>query len=187
MAEHYETHLDAPAHFPPGKLTIDQVPPKRLMAPAEVIDVSEEAAKDPDYRLTPARIDQWEKKNGAIPAGSIVFLRTGWASRWPDQARYRNADASGVMHFPGYSVEAAKGLIARGVYALGIDTLSIDYGPSKDFEVHRITLPAGLYQLENVANLDQLPARGAFVIAAPVKLEGGSGGAVRIFALVPGK
>lgn len=184
MAEHYETHLDAPAHFPPGKLTIDQIPPQRLVAPAEVIDVREEVAKDSDYRLTTERIAAWEKQNGKIPAGSIVFLRTGWASRWPDQAHYRNTDASGVMHFPGYSVDAAKLLIAQGVYALGIDTLSIDYGPSKDFEVHRITLPAGLYQLENVAHLDLLPPTGAFVIAAPIKLEGGSGGAVRILALV---
>lgn len=187
MAEHYETHLDAPAHFPPGKLTIDEIPPQRLVAPAEVIDVREEVAKDPNYRLTPERVEAWEKENGEILTGSIVFLRTGWASRWPDQTRYRNMDANGVMHFPGYSVEAAKLLIARGIYALGIDTASIDYGPSKDFEVHRVTLPAGLYQLENVANLDQLPAKGAFVIAAPIKLEGGSGGAVRIFALVAGK
>jgi len=185
MPEHYETHLDAPAHFPPGKLTIDQIPPQRLFAPAVVIDVRSEVAKDADYRLTTERVAEWEKQNGRIPAGAIVFLRTGWASRWPDQTSYRNMDAAGVMHFPGYSVEAAKVLIARGVYAVGIDTLSIDYGPSKNFEVHRLTLPAGLYQLENVANLDKLPAKGAFVVAAPIKLEGGSGGPVRIFALLP--
>ena len=184
MLEHYETHLDAPAHFPPGKLTIDEIPPQHLFGPAAVIDVREDVAKVADYRLTPERIAEWEKQNGRIPAGAIVFLRTGWASRWPDQARYRNMDAAGVMHFPGYSVEAAKVLIARGVNALAIDTLSIDYGPSKDFEVHRLVLPAGLYQLENVANLDKLPTTGAFAIAAPIKLEGGSGGAVRIFALV---
>lgn len=185
MVEHYETHLDAPAHFPPGKLTIDEIPPQRLFGPAAVIDVRAEVAKNPDYRLTPERVAEWEKRNGRIPAGTIVFLRTGWASRWPDQTRYRNMDASGVMHFPGYSVEAAKVLIARGVCALGIDTLSIDYGPSKTFEVHRLVLPTGRYQLENVANLDKLPTAGAFVIVAPIKLEGGSGGPVRIFALLP--
>jgi kynurenine formamidase len=184
MAEHYETHLDAPAHFPPGKLTIDEISPKHLFGPAVVLDVTEEVAKDPDYRLTGERVEQWERANGRIPAGAIVFLRTGWGSRWPDQARYRNTDANGVMHFPGYSLEAAKLLLARGVYALGIDTLSIDYGPSKDFEVHRVVLPAGLYQLENAANLDKLPATGAFAVVAPIKLEAGSGGAVRIFALV---
>ena len=114
-----------------------------------------------------------------------MLLRTGWASRWPDQARYRNMDAQGVMHFPGYSVEAAKLLIARGAVGLGIDTLSIDFGPSKDFEVHRVDLPANLYNLENLASLDALPEAGAFVIAAPIKLEGGSGGACRMFALLP--
>ena len=184
MAEHYETHLDAPAHFPPGRLTVDEIPAQKFFGPAIVIDVREEAAKDADYRLTAERVAVWEKKNGRIPEGAIVFLETGWASRWPDEARYRNSDANGVMHFPGYAVDAAKLLITRRVNAVGIDTLSIDYGPSKEFEVHRLTLPAGLYQLENVANLDKVPATGAFAIAAPIKLEGGSGGAVRIFALV---
>lgn len=185
MLEHYETHLDAPAHFPPGKLTIDEIPARRLFGPGVVIDVRDEAGKNADYRLTAERVREWEKRHGRIPAGAMVFLRTGWASRWPDQTRYRNMDASGVMHFPGYSVEAAKLLISRGVDAVGIDTLSIDYGPSKNFEVHRVDLPAGLFQLENVANLDKLPATGAYVIAAPIKLEGGSGGPVRILGLVP--
>ena len=108
-------------------------------------------------------------------------------TRWPDQARYRNMDAAGVMHFPGYSVEAAKLLIERGAVGLGIDTLSIDYGASKNFEVHRVDLPAGLYNLENLANLDQLPEAGAFLIAAPIRLEGGSGGPVRVFAILPAK
>ncbi|HTV59699.1 MAG TPA: cyclase family protein [Verrucomicrobiae bacterium] len=191
MLEHYETHLDAPAHFPPGKMTVDEIPARRLFGPAVVIDVRDEVEKNADYRLTAERVMEWEKVNGRIPAGAMVFLRTGWAERWPatvgrpDETRYRNMDANGVMHFPGYSVEAAKLLISRGVDAVGIDTLSIDYGPSKNFEVHRVDLPAGVFQLENVANLDKLPATGAFVIAAPIKLEGGSGGPVRILALVP--
>lgn len=186
-AEHYGTHMDAPAHFPPGTTTLDQIPPTRMFGPAVVIDVRKEVAKDKDYRLTPERVAQWETAHGKIPAGAIVFLRTGWGTRWPNQALYRDMDDAGVMHFPGYSVAAAKALIARGVNAVGIDTLSIDYGPSKDFEVHRVTLPAGLFQLENVANLSMLPATGAFVVAAPIKLEGGSGGPVRIFALVPSR
>lgn len=185
MLEHFGTHMDAPAHFPPGKATLDQIPVAHFFGPAVVIDVQDEVAKDADYRLTAARIQTWEAADGAIRSGAIVLLRTGWASRWPDQARYRNTDANGVMHFPGYSVEAAKLLIARGAVGLGIDTLSIDYGPSKEFEVHHVALPAGLFHLENVANLDQLPESGAFVIAAPIKLEGGSGGAVRIFAILP--
>jgi kynurenine formamidase len=186
MLEHYGTHLDAPAHFPPGKLFIDQIPVDRLFGPAVVIDVRDAVAKDPDYRLTVARIERWEKAHERIPAGAIVLLRTGWAARWPDQARYRNQDAHGVMHFPGYSVEAARLLIERKASGIGIDTLSIDYGPSKNFEVHRVTLPAGLYHLENLANLDQLPPVGAFLIVAPIKLEGGSGGPVRVFAILPG-
>jgi kynurenine formamidase len=105
--------------------------------------------------------------------------------RWPDQTRYRNMDASGVMHFPGFSVEAVKLLMERGAVGIGIDTLSVDYGASKDFEVHRLDLPAGLYNLENLANLDKLPEAGAFLIAAPIKLEGGSGGACRVFAVLP--
>jgi kynurenine formamidase len=186
MLEHYGTHLDAPAHFPPGKLFLDQIPASRLFGPAVVIDVRGEVAKNPDYRLTAARIERWERKHGRISPGAIVLLRTGWAARWPNQARYRNEDARGVMHFPGYSVAAARLLIDRKVSGLGIDTLSIDYGPSKNFAVHRLTLPAGLYHLENLANLDQLPPTGAFLIVAPIKLEGGSGGPVRVFAILPG-
>jgi kynurenine formamidase len=185
MLEHYATHMDAPAHFPPGKFTLDQIPVAHFFGPAVVIDVREEVIKDPDYRLSAAHIEKWEAAHGRIPSGAIVMMRTGWASRWPDQARYRNMDANGVMHFPGYSVESAKLLIARGAVGLGIDTLSIDYGASKDFEVHHTDLPAGLYNLENLANLDQLPEAGAFLIAAPIKLEGGSGGPVRVFALFP--
>jgi len=185
MLEHYGTHMDAPAHFPPGKEYLDQIPVARLFASAVVIDVREEAGKDPDYRLRVVRLEKWEALHGRIPSGAVVLLRTGWASRWPDQARYRNMDAAGVMHFPGFSVEAARLLIERGAVGVGIDTLSIDYGASKDFEVHRVTLPAGLYQLENLANLDQLPEAGAFLISAPIKLEGGSGGPVRVFALLP--
>lgn len=185
MLEHFGTHMDAPAHFPPGKLTLDRIPVSHLFGPAEVIDVREEVAKDVDYRLTVERVLKWETMHGQVPAGAIVLMRTGWDSRWPDQARYRNSDAQGSMHFPGFSVESTKLLISRGVVGLGIDTLSIDYGPSKDFEVHRTGLPAGLFNLENVANLGKLPATGAFLIVAPIKLEGGSGGAVRIFAILP--
>jgi kynurenine formamidase len=185
MLEHYGTHMDAPAHFPPGKDTVDEIPASKLVGPAVVIDVTAEAAKNPDYRLTTARIEEWERRHGTIPRGAIVLLRTGWAARWPDEARYRNEDAKGVMHTPGYSVEAAKLLIQRGVNGLGIDTLSIDYGESKTYEVHRTALPAGLYQLENLANLDALPATGAWIVAAPIKLEGGSGGPCRVLAFLP--
>ena len=185
MLEHYGTHLDAPAHFPPGKTTVDQIPVKQLFGPAVVIDVRAESGKNSDYQLAGARIEDWEKRHGRIPEGAIVLLRTGWASRWPDVRKYRNQDAQGKMHFPGFSAEAAKLLIQRKVSGLGCDTLSIDHGASSDYAVHHLALGAGLYQLENLADLSELPETGAFLIVAPIKLEGGSGGPARTFALLP--
>src|SRR3989475_11746708 len=185
MLEHYGTHLDAPAHFPPGKATVDQIPAKQLMGPAVVLDVRAEGAKDADFQLSAASVEEWEKRHGRIPEGAIVLLRTGWASRWPDAQRYRNQDAQGKMHFPGFSLEAAKLLIERKVSGLGCDTMSIDCGASGDFAVHHLALGAGLYHLENLADLSALPQTGAFLVVAPIKLEGGSGGPVRVFALLP--
>jgi kynurenine formamidase len=185
MLEHYGTHLDAPAHFPPGKTTVDEIPAKQLMGPAVVVDVRAEGAKDADYQLPAARVAEWEKRHGRIPEGAIVLLRTGWASRWPDAKRYRNQDTQGKMHFPGFSAEAAKLLLERKVSALGCDTMSIDYGASGDFAVHHLALGAGLYHLENLADLGELPETGAFLIVAPIKLQGGSGGPVRVFAVLP--
>lgn len=187
MLEHYGTHMDAPAHFPPGKITVDEIPEQHFFGPAVVMDVREEAAKDADYRLTVVRVKKWEAEHGEIPRGAIAMLRTGWGSRVPDVARYRNMDGNKVMHFPGYSVESAKLLIERGVVGLGIDTLSVDYGGSKNYEVHRVDLPAGLYNLENLAHTEYLPEEGAYIIAAPIKLEGGSGGPCRVFAVLPPK
>jgi kynurenine formamidase len=185
MLEHYGTHLDAPAHFPPGKTTVDQIPVKQLFGPAVLIDVRAESAKDADYQLPAARVEEWEKRHGKIPEGSIVLVRTGWASRWPDVQKYRNQDAQGKMHFPGLSAEAAKLLIERKVSGLGCDTLSVDYGASNDYAVHHLSLGAGLYHLENLADLSEVPETGASLIVAPIKLEGGSGGPVRVFALLP--
>jgi kynurenine formamidase len=185
MLEHYGTHLDAPAHFPPGKATVDQIPAKQLMGPAVVLDVRAEGAKDADFQLLRAGVEEWEKRHGRIPEGAIVLLRTGWASRWPDAQRYRNQDTQGKMHFPGFSSGAATLLIERKVSGLGCDTMSIDYGASADFAVHRLALGASLYHLENLADLSEMPESGAFLIAAPIKLEGGSGGPVRVFALLP--
>lgn len=184
MLEHYGTHLDAPAHFPPGTLTVDKIAPEKLFAPAVVLDVRSAAERDPDYQLTVKRIAEWEAKHGKIPAGAVVLLRTGWAARTPDVARYRNTDAKGVMHFPGFSLAAAKLLLERRINGLGCDTLSIDPGNSPDFPVHRLVLGAQLYQLENLADLKDVPEAGAYLVVAPIKLEGGSGGAVRVFALL---
>ena len=185
MLEHFSTHLDAPAHFPPGQATVDKIPAERLLGPAVVIDIRQQAAADPDYRLSVEDVQAWERRHRQISAGAIVLLRTGWASRWPDERRYRNQDTAGAMHFPGFGVEAVRLLIERGVSGLGIDTLSVDYGASKNFEVHRLSLGAGLYHLENLSDLSALPERGAYLIVAPIKLEGGSGGPARVFALLP--
>jgi len=187
MLEHYGTHMDAPAHFPPGKITLDQIPEQHFFGPAVVIDVRDEVEKNADYRLTVVRVKKWEAEHGEIPRGAIAVLRTSWGGRASNATSYRNMDANKVMHFPGYSVESAKLLIERGVVGLGIDTLSVDYGASKNYEVHRVDLPAGLYNLENLAQTEELPEAGAYIIAAPIKLEGGSGGPCRVFAVLPPK
>ena len=184
MLEHYGTHLDAPAHFAPGVATADQIAVKHLFGPAVLFDVQQQGSKDADYQLPASAIEDWEKRHGRVPEGAIALLRTGWASRWPDVARYRNQDTQGLMHFPGFSAEAARLLIERKISGLGCDTMSVEYGASTDFALHRLTLEAGLYHLENLSDLSALPEEGAFLVVAPIKLEGGSGGPVRVFALL---
>jgi kynurenine formamidase len=189
-AEHGGTHLDAPIHFSEGKHATDEIPLSRLMGRAVVIDVAAPAGRDADYRITPGDIETWEAANGRIPAGSIVLLRTGWAARWPDRARYLGTAKSGPaaaaeLHFPGLHPDAADVLIARRIDAVGIDTPSIDYGQSTTFDSHQRLFGANIPAFENVAHLDRLPAAGAFVIALPMLIKGGSGGPLRIVALVP--
>ncbi len=184
--EHYGTHMDAPAHFIQGQATVDQIPAQRLIGPAVVIDVEQKVAADPDYRVTREDLRAWERRWGQIPDRAIVLARTGWTARWPDAQRYRNTDQVGVMHFPGFGVDAAEFLSEeRKISGLGIDTLSVDFGPSKNFEVHHIAHAAGLYHLENLASMAKIPPKGAFLVVAPIKLEGGSGAAVRVFAILP--
>ena len=185
MLEHYGTHLDAPIHFPPGKTPVDQIPPRQFFGPAVVFDIQADASANADYLLPRTRIDEWEARHGQVPEGAIVLLRTGWASRWPDAKTYRNEDAAGRMHFPGFSAEAAERLIERKISGIGCDTISVDCGASQDFAVHHLALGAGLYHLENLSDLSELPEKGAFLVVAPIKLEGGSGGPVRVFALLP--
>jgi len=187
--EHGGTHLDAPVHFADGRQTLDQVPIERLIAPAAVIDVTGPAAADADYRLTTQDLAGWETRHGRIPEGAIVLLRTGWAARWPDAKRYFGDDTPGDasrLHFPSYGVDAARQLVEeRRVAVLGVDTASIDYGPSKDFAVHQVAARANVPGLENLADLGALPESGAWVIALPMKIAGGSGGPVRVVALLP--
>jgi kynurenine formamidase len=181
--EHFGTHLDAPAHFG-GPWTTDRIPVDRLVRPAVCINVETAAAKDEDYRLSLDDVRRFEAREGRIPEGAIVLVATGWDRRWPDQARYMN-ERQGVKHFPGISVEAAAFLAReRRVAGLGIDTPSVDYGPSVRFETHRTTMPENVYHIENAAKLSQLPAAGFSVVVAPINLAGGSGGPTRVFAIL---
>ncbi|HJR41224.1 MAG TPA: cyclase family protein [Gemmatimonadaceae bacterium] len=188
--EHGGTHLDAPIHFGEGKRTADQLPLEQLMARAVVIDVSAKAASDVDYRLTREDVLDFERRHGRIAAGTIVLLRTGWSTRWPDRKSYLGDDTpndASKLHFPSFGPEAARLLVEeRRVAALGADVASIDYGQSRDFMVHRIAAEANVPGFENLANLDALPPTGAVVIALPIKIEGGSGGPLRAVAVVPG-
>ena len=185
MIEHYGTHLDAPAHFIAAGMTVEAIPAERLLGPAIVFDVRNAVAANPDYELPAARVTEWESAHGPIPRGAIALLRTGWASRWPDATRYRNQDAAGTMHFPGFGADAVRILIQREVCGIGCDTMSVDPGCSQDYLVHRLALGAGLYQLENLADLSALPESGASLVVAPLKLDGGSGAPCRVFALLP--
>jgi kynurenine formamidase len=180
--EHFGTHLDAPAHFA-GAWTTDKIPVERLVRPAVCINVEAQAERDEDYRLTRDDILQFESKHGRIPEGALVLVATGWDRRWPDRVRYMN-ERDGVKHFPGLSVEAAA-LLARErkVAGIGIDTASVDYGPSTKYETHRTTMPENVYHIENAANLTRLPPRGFTAVVAPIDIAGGSGGPTRLFAL----
>lgn len=189
-AEHGGTHLDAPIHFAEGHLTADRIPLSGLMGPAVVVDVSDRAT--PDYLVTADDLQRWESEHGAIPDGAILLVRTGWGSRWDDRTAYigtalTGPDAVPALHFPGVGADAAEWLVAsRGIVALGIDTPSIDYGQSADFRTHVTLYAENISGFENVANLDLLPATGSYVVALPMKIEGGSGGPLRIVAFVPG-
>lgn len=187
--EHGGTHLDAPIHFSATGWTADKIPADRFVAPAVVIDVADKAATDRDYRLTVDDVNAWEQAHGSISPSTIVLLHTGWGQYWPDALSYLGDDTPGDasnLHFPSYGEEAARLLIEqRGVTVLGIDTASIDYGPSTDFPVHRLVGANDVLGLENVAQLEALPPRGAWVVALPMKIGDGSGGPVRIIALLP--
>jgi kynurenine formamidase len=190
-SEHGGTHLDAPVHFAQGKWTVDQIPLDRLSGSAVVVDVAAAAASQPDYQVTRDDFAKWEQANGSIPTGAIVLLRTGYSSRWPDAAKYlgtaeRGPAAVPKLHFPGLHPDAATWLVeSRSITAIGLDTASIDFGQSTLYESHRILFERNVPAFENLTNLDQLPATGAFVVALPMKIRGGSGAPLRAIAIVP--
>ena len=190
-AEHGGTHLDSPIHFAEGRQTVDRIPLDRLMGSAVVVDVTAKADANADYQITSADIEQAEARDGRIPADAIVLLRTGFAARWPDAARYlgtaeRGAEAVARLHFPGLHADAARWLVAnRTIRAIGIDTASIDYGQSTQYESHRTLFERDIPVFENLTALDLLPPRGAVVIALPMKIGGGSGAPLRAIAFLP--
>ncbi len=188
-AEHGGTHLDAPIHFAEGRRTTDEIPVSDLVGPAAVVDVRDRAGAD--YRVSVADLEAWEAAHGTLPDGAIVLLRTGWGPRWGNRVAYLGTSLTGPeavpeLHFPGLSPEAAAWLVAnRSVAAVGIDTPSIDTGQSTDFQAHVTLYEANIAGFENVANLEALPEAGAFIVALPMKIAGGSGGPLRIVAFVP--
>jgi kynurenine formamidase len=189
--EHGGTHLDAPLHFAANARSTADIPLDQLIAPAVVLDIRSKTERDRNYRLSRGDVEAFEREHGRIARGTIVLVRTGWSRFWPDRRAYLGDDRKGAearLSFPGIGEDAARLLVEeRQVGVLGIDTASIDYGASTDFIVHRIGAARGVPNLENLTNLDRLPARGAIVIALPMKIEGGSGGPLRVAALVPVK
>jgi kynurenine formamidase len=189
-AEHGGTHLDSPIHFARGGDTTDEVPLRRLVGRAVTVDVSSRVGDNADYLISRADIRRWERRNGRIPPRTIVLLRTGWERFWPDAERYigtaeRGEQAVPQLHFPGLSAGGARFLVnRRAVKAVGIDTASIDYGQSPNFAAHQVLGAANVPVFENVARLGRLPARGFAVVALPMKIDGGSGGPLRIMAVL---
>lgn len=190
-SEHGGTHLDAPVHFAEGAQSVDQLPLDRLFGEAYIVDVTAAAAQNPDYEVTVADLEQAERTLGPIPAEAVLLVRTGFSKRWPDAATYlgtaeRGPEAATKLHFPGLHPDAARWLAEhRPIRAFGIDTASIDHGPSTGFETHRVLYAKDIPGLENLTNLDRLPQRGAQLIALPMKIGGGSGAPVRAVAILP--
>jgi kynurenine formamidase len=190
-SEHGGTHLDAPIHFAQGRWTTDQIPLEKLIGDAVVVDVSAQSAANADYLVSVADLTAWEGSHGPLASGAIVLIRTDYSKRWPDAQKYlgtaeRGDAAVAKLHFPGLHPDAAIWLAEeRKVKAVGIDTASIDYGQSTGFEAHRVLCGRNIPVFENLAALDQLPARGATVYALPMKIKGGSGGPLRAIATIP--
>jgi kynurenine formamidase len=184
LVEHHGTHLDAPAHFGGKDVTADRLGPRSLVVPAAVLDLRERARRDADTLATVDDIKAWEKAHGRLPAGCGVFLNSGWDAKAGDAWAFLGQDRSKTLHFPGFSKEAVGWLLGeREVAGLGVDTLSLDFGPSKDFAAHKVWLGAGRWGLECVANLSQLPPAGATVFVGAPKVVGASGGPSRVLAV----
>ena len=191
--EHGGTHFDAPLHFAQGGRSIEKITPQELTGPAIVVDVSTLSAQNRDYLVNTNDFLEWEKKFGVIPKQSIVLLHTGFGKFWGDPEKYTGTLKTGLagvaeLHFPRLDPDAASWLVKeRNIKAVGIDTPSIDFGQSKDFRTHRLLCGNNITAYENIANLDQLPSTGAYLVAAPMKIKGGSGSPLRLLAWIPKK
>jgi len=184
LVEHTGTHMDAPFHFSPDGMSADQIPLSMLIVPLVVVDIRAKAETNPDAQLTLEDLRGWERRNGRIPRDACVAMLSGWAEK-VNTPEFRNADANGVLHFPGFHAEAAEFLLEeRQVNGIAVDTLSLDYGPSPDFAVHYLWLPSNRWGMEAVANLDKLPPRGTTLIVGGPKIAGATGGISRLIALV---
>jgi len=182
VPEHAGTHFDAPAHFDPKGDRVDAVGIESLVRPAVKLDVRPWVEGDASATIRADVVLQLEERDGPIPAGSAVLVHTGWDAHWADPARYMG---STDLAFPGLAQDAAELLVERRVAGIGIDTLGVDPGHSTELPVHYLTLPAGLWHLEGLIGLEQVPARGAWLVAAPLRLVDGSGAPARVFAIVP--
>ena len=181
--EHSGTHMDAPGHFVANGRRAPQITPSELLVPIVVIDISSRVASNPDAVVTPDGLRAFERRHGRIPKRAIVAMYSGWESRIGDAAAFRNADASGVLHFPGFGKAALDWLLAkRRISAIGVDTLSLDPGPSTTFDVHVTLLGSDRYGIENLANLKLIPPRGALAYVGLIPWEEGSGGPCRVIA-----
>lgn len=183
------THVDPPAHFVQGLRTLDQIPPREMIMPLVVLDIHEAAAKDPDATVTMEDVSAWEKRHGPVPKGAFVALRSDWSRRWPDPVAMRNADADGVAHYPGWSLEVLRYLYeTRAITASGHETTDTDPGVAAsagDFSLESYVLGRDRYQVELLANLDRVPEAGALVVVSFPKPTGGSGFPARVFAILP--
>jgi kynurenine formamidase len=185
IIEHAGTHLDAPIHFSESGATVEKIVAGELVVPLAVIDVRRQAEKNADYLVSRADVQAWEKRHGRLPDNCCVAMLSGWAQHVGDAAKFTGKDAGGTFHFPGFSPELAQWLLKeRKVVGLAVDTLSLDHGASKDFKTHYAWLPTGRWGLENIANLDKVPAAGATLVVGLAKVKDATGGPCRLIALV---
>jgi kynurenine formamidase len=184
LDEHAGTHIDSPFHRNPEGLTVDKIPARDLVLPLAIIDIRAKAEENEDAQVTLDDLKAWEEKNGRLPERCCVAMLSGWDSR-VEKPGFINFDDKGVRHFPGFHTEAAVFLLEeRNVLSMGVDTASLDYGPTENFPVHTAWLGSGRWGIENLANLAELPPRGATLVCGAPKIEGATGGHSRILALL---